>query len=38
MPLPQLAASLVPYLPAAQDRPGPVEGGLVGGIMGDVLT
>ena len=38
MPLPQLAASLVPYLPAAQDRPEPVEGGLVGGIMGDVLT
>jgi uncharacterized protein (AIM24 family) len=38
MPLPQLAASLIPYLPAAQDRREPVEGGLVGGIMGDVLT
>jgi len=38
MPLPQVAASLVPYLPAAPDRPEPVEGGLVGGIMGDVLT
>jgi uncharacterized protein (AIM24 family) len=38
MPLPQLAASLVPYLPAAQDRPEPVGGGLVGGVMGDVLT
>jgi uncharacterized protein (AIM24 family) len=38
MPLPQLAASLVPYLPTAQDRPEPVEGGLVGGIMGDMLT
>ena len=38
MPLPQLAASLVPYLPAAQDRPEPVESGLVGGIFGDLLT
>jgi uncharacterized protein (AIM24 family) len=38
MPLPQLAASLAPYLPAAQDRPEPVEGGLVGGIIGDLLT
>jgi len=38
MPVPQLAASLVPYLPAAQDRPEPVGGGLVGGVMGDVLT
>jgi uncharacterized protein (AIM24 family) len=38
MPLPQLAASLVPYLPAAQDRPEPVESGLVGGILGDMLT
>ena len=38
MPLPQLAASLIRYLPAAQDRREPVEGGLIGGIMGDVLT
>jgi uncharacterized protein (AIM24 family) len=38
MPLPQLAASLVPYLPAAQDRPEPVESGLVGGMFGDLLT
>ena len=38
MPLPQLAASLIPYLPTTQDRREPVEGGLVGGIMGDVLT
>jgi uncharacterized protein (TIGR00266 family) len=40
MPLPQLAASLVPYLPAAQDRDAreTVEGGLVGGIVGDLLS
>lgn len=38
MPLPQLAASLVAYLPAAQDRPEPVESGLVGGVLGDLLT
>jgi len=38
MPLPQLAASLVPYVPATQDRSEPVEGGLVGGIVGDLLT
>jgi uncharacterized protein (TIGR00266 family) len=38
MPLPQLAASLVPYLHIAQDRSEPVEGGLVGGIIGDLLT
>ena len=38
MPLPQLAASLVPYTPAARDRDEPVEGGLVGGIIGDLLT
>ena len=38
MPLSQLAASLVPYLPAAQDRPEPIESGLVGGVFGDVLT
>jgi uncharacterized protein (AIM24 family) len=38
MPLPQLAAALVPYLPAAQDRPEPVESGLVEGVLGDVLT
>jgi uncharacterized protein (AIM24 family) len=38
MPLPQLAASLVPYLPAALDRPEPVGSGLVGGILGDLLT
>src|SRR5215831_8802509 len=30
MPLPQLAASLIPYLPAAQDRPEPAEPGLGG--------
>jgi uncharacterized protein (AIM24 family) len=38
MPLPQLVASLVPYLPAALDRPEPVGSGLVGGILGDLLT
>jgi uncharacterized protein (AIM24 family) len=38
MPLPQLAASLIPYLSAAQDRPEPVESGLVGGVFGDLLT
>jgi uncharacterized protein (AIM24 family) len=38
MPLPRLAASLVPYLPAALDRPEPVGSGLVGGILGDLLT
>jgi uncharacterized protein (AIM24 family) len=38
MPLPQLAASLVPYMRAAQDRSEPVDGGLVGGIIGDLLT
>jgi uncharacterized protein (AIM24 family) len=38
MPLPQLAASLVPYLPAALDRPEPVGSSLVGGILGDLLT
>jgi uncharacterized protein (AIM24 family) len=38
MPLPQLAASLVAYLPAAQDRPEPIESGLVGRVFGDVLT
>jgi len=38
MPLPALAASLVPSLPAAQDRPEPVAGGLVDPIMGDLLT
>jgi uncharacterized protein (AIM24 family) len=38
MPLPQLAASLVPHIPAAQDRGEPVEGGLLGGIIGDLLT
>src|SRR6516164_9911979 len=38
MPLPHLAAALVPYLPAAQDRPQPVESGLVGGVFGDLLT
>jgi hypothetical protein len=38
MPLPRLAASLVPYLPAVLDRPEPVGSGLVGGILGDLLT
>jgi uncharacterized protein (TIGR00266 family) len=40
MPLPQLAASLVPYLPAAQDRDSheAVEDGLMGGIVGDLLS
>ncbi len=38
MPLPQLAASIGPYLPAAQDRHEAVEGGLVGGIIGDLLS
>jgi uncharacterized protein (AIM24 family) len=38
MPLPQLTAALVPYLPAARDRPEPVDSGLVGGVLGDVLT
>ena len=38
LPLPQLAAALVPYIPAAEDRSEPVEGGLVGGIIGDLLT
>jgi uncharacterized protein (AIM24 family) len=38
MPLPQLAAALVAHIPAAEDRGEPVEGGLVGGIIGDVLT
>ena len=37
MPLPLLAASLAPYLPAAADRREPVESGLVGGIIGDML-
>ncbi|HUL25202.1 MAG TPA: AIM24 family protein [Streptosporangiaceae bacterium] len=37
-PLPQLAASIVSYLPDAAGRPEPVEGGLVGGILGDLLT
>jgi hypothetical protein len=38
MPLPQLAAALVGHIPAAEDRGKPVEGGLVGGMVGDVLT
>ena len=38
LPLPQLAATLVPYIPAAEDRSEPAEGGLVGGIIGDLLT
>jgi uncharacterized protein (AIM24 family) len=38
MPLPQLAAALASYLPAAQDRPEPIGSGLVGGILGDLLT
>jgi uncharacterized protein (AIM24 family) len=38
MPLPQLAATLVPYIPASEDRSETVEGGLVGGIIGDLLT
>jgi len=38
MPLPQLAATLVPYIPAAEDRSETVEGGLVGGVIGDLLT
>jgi uncharacterized protein (AIM24 family) len=37
-PLPQLAAALVAHIPAAEDRSEPVEGGLVGGIIGDLLT
>jgi uncharacterized protein (TIGR00266 family) len=38
MPLPQLAATLAAHIPAAGHRGEPVEGGLVGGIIGDVLT
>jgi uncharacterized protein (AIM24 family) len=38
MPLPQLAAALVAHIPAAEDRGEPVDGGLVGGMVGDVLT
>jgi uncharacterized protein (TIGR00266 family) len=37
MPLPVLAASLAPYLPDDQDRREPVDSGLVGGIIGDML-
>jgi uncharacterized protein (TIGR00266 family) len=37
MPLPQLAASLAPFLPAADDRRDAGQGGLVGGIVGDLL-
>jgi hypothetical protein len=36
--LPQLAAALVAHIPAAEDRGEPAEGGLVGGMVGDVLT
>jgi uncharacterized protein (AIM24 family) len=36
MPVPVLAASLAPYLPTAQGDH-PVEGGVVGGIIGDLL-
>jgi uncharacterized protein (AIM24 family) len=38
MPLPQLAAALVGHIPAAEDRGEPVAGGLVGGMIGDMLT
>jgi uncharacterized protein (TIGR00266 family) len=37
MPLPILAASLTPYLPQAQQGHPAVEGGVVGGIIGDLL-
>jgi uncharacterized protein (TIGR00266 family) len=39
MPLPILAASLAPYLPRADGdhRGGAVEGGAIGGIIGDML-
>jgi uncharacterized protein (AIM24 family) len=38
MPLPQLAAALVAHIPAVADGGEPVGGGLVGGMVGDVLT
>ncbi len=37
MPLPVLAASLAPYLPQAQAGHPAVEGGVAGGIIGDLL-
>jgi uncharacterized protein (TIGR00266 family) len=37
MPLPQLAASLVPYMPGGERREA-AEGGLVGGVIGDLLS
>jgi uncharacterized protein (TIGR00266 family) len=36
MPLPQLAASIVPFIPG--ERHEAAEGGLVGGIIGDLLS
>ncbi len=37
MPLPQLAASLSPFMPGTEARTA-AEGGLVGGIVGDLLS
>lgn len=37
MPLPVLAASLAPYLPQAQGDHSAAEGGVVGGVIGDLL-
>ena len=37
MPLPVFAASLAPYLSAQDDRSAAVEGGVVGGVINDLL-
>ena len=37
MPLPVLASSLAPYLPQAQGDHSAAEGGVVGGVIGDLL-
>jgi uncharacterized protein (AIM24 family) len=37
MPLPVLAASLVPYLPIQDNRSAAVEGGVIGGVINDLL-
>ena len=37
MPLPVLAASLVPYLPTQDNRSAAVEGGVIGGVINDLL-
>jgi uncharacterized protein (AIM24 family) len=37
MPLPVFAASLAPYLSAPDNRKAAVEGGVIGGVINDLL-